>query len=169
MINRALLLIALVFTCVGNAHANIITYEAYLSGSAENPPNASPGSGVVIADYDSDLHSLALEVSFSDLLGTVTGAHIHCCIDAPGNVGVATPVPTFPGFPAGVTAGIYSNTFDLTDPTSFNATFITNNGGTLASAEAALAAGLAAGRAYFNIHTTFLHRGRDTRIPVLRS
>ena len=36
---------------------------------------------------------------------------------------------------------------------SYNPSFITNNGGTPASAEAALIAGILAGRAYLNIHT----------------
>ena len=30
----------------------------------------------------------------------------------PGNVGVATTTPSFPGFPLGVTAGTFSNIFD---------------------------------------------------------
>jgi hypothetical protein len=43
---------------------------------------------------------------------------------------------------------------DLTQASSWNAPFIAANGGTPAGAEAALAAGAAAGQAYFNIHTT---------------
>jgi hypothetical protein len=44
--------------------------------------------------------------------------------------------------------------FDLTQATSWNAVFITANGGTTAGAETALLAGLAADQAYLNIHTT---------------
>jgi hypothetical protein len=53
----------------------------------------------------------------------------------------------------GVTSGVFSNVFDLTLASSWNASFINNNGG-IAGAEAALLAGLQAGRAYFNIHST---------------
>jgi hypothetical protein len=42
----------------------------------------------------------------------------------------------------------------MTDASSYNASFITANGGTPASAFAALLAGLSAGRAYFNIHSS---------------
>jgi hypothetical protein len=71
---------------------------------------------------------------------------------------VATPTPSFPGFPAGVTSGSYDQIFDLTLASSFNAAFITANG-SVAGAEAALAAGLDAGRAYFNSHTNFASGG----------
>jgi len=53
-----------------------------------------------------------------------------------------------------VSSGTFSQTFDLTDPGSWNPAFITTEGGTPAGAEAVLAAGLASGEAYFNIPTT---------------
>jgi hypothetical protein len=56
-------------------------------------------------------------------------------------------------------AGSYAETFDLTDPASWNAAFITANGGTTAGAEAALAAGLDIGVAYLNIHSDFASSG----------
>lgn len=45
-------------------------------------------------------------------------------------------------------------TFDLTLASSWNPAFITANGGTTASAEAALFVGMIQGRAYLNIHST---------------
>lgn len=42
----------------------------------------------------------------------------------------------------------------LTQASSYNPAFITANGGTVASAEAALVAGLDAQKAYWNVHTT---------------
>jgi len=51
------------------------------------------------------------------------------------------------------------NTLDLTLPSSYSSAFLTANGGTTASAEAALLAGLAAGQAYLNIHTTVVPGG----------
>ena len=131
-----------------------IAFVAELNGPSENPPNASPGTGFATVTIDTVAHTMGVDVTFSGLLGNVTASHIHCCTDPPGNIGVATPVPTFPGFPSGVTAGTYSQTFDLTLTTSYNPTFFNANGGTPASAEAALVAGIEAGRAYLNIHTS---------------
>ncbi len=136
------------------AQAHGTRYTTTLSGPAENPSNASPGTGFAIVEYNDEDHMLYVAVSFSGLLGNVSASHIHCCTNAPGNVGVATPTPTFPGFPSGVKGGFYERVFDLTLNSSFNNAFRLNNGGTAASAEAALIGGLNAGRAYWNIHTT---------------
>jgi hypothetical protein len=134
--------------------AAIITYTAELSGTNENPVNASPATGFAVVAIDVVAHTLQIDVVFAGLTAANTAAHIHCCIDPPGNVGVATTTPTFTGFPTGTTSGTYSHIFDLTDASSFRAGFITDNGGTPVSAEAVLAAGLAAGQAYLNIHTS---------------
>ena len=67
---------------------------------------------------------------------------------------MATTVPTFPGFPSGVTSGTYDNTFDLTSASSYNPAFVTNNGGNVSGAMTALTNGLNAGQAYLNIHTS---------------
>jgi hypothetical protein len=136
-----------------------ITYTAALDGASETPPVVSPGTGAATVTIDTVAHTLSVQVTFADLVGTTTVAHIHCCVAPPNNAGVATALPTFPGFPAGVTAGSYDETFDLTMAASFNPNFINANGGTPAGAEAALAAGLAAGEAYLNIHTTFAGGG----------
>lgn len=66
---------------------------------------------------------------------------------------VATTVPTFPGFPLGVTTGTYLQTFDLTLASTYNPAFITAHGGTVAGAQAAFIAGLTSGQTYLNIHT----------------
>jgi hypothetical protein len=106
--------------------------------------------------YDNVAHTLDVDVTFSGLVGTTTVAHIHCCVDPPGTVGVATFPGTFPGFPVGVTSGTYSGAWDLTLDSSYTDPFRTNfGGGTAAGAEAALFQGMLDGRAYVNIHTTF--------------
>jgi hypothetical protein len=97
---------------------------------------------------------MTVDAAFSGLTTPNIAAHIHCCVAAPGNTGVATTVPTFTGFPTGVTSGTYSRTFDMLDLSSYNPAFVAANGGTAASAAAALLAGLEAGQAYLNIHTT---------------
>jgi len=141
------------------AAAATITYTAALAGANENPAVPSPGTGLATVTVDTIANTMAVDVNFAGLIGNVSVAHIHCCVDAPGNAGVASPLPTFPGFPAGVTSGSYSQVFDMDLGSSFNATFITNNGGTVASARAALFAGFDAGRAYLNIHTTYAPGG----------
>jgi hypothetical protein len=136
--------------------ATLYTYTAALSGPGESPANASPGTGITQVDFDNTANTLRVQVTFSGLLGTTTAAHIHSPTATPltGTAGVATQVPTFTGFPLGVTSGAYDHTFDLTNNSSWNPAFITANGGTAAGAEAALAASLAAGTAYLNIHST---------------
>jgi len=135
----------------------LITYSAQLDGPSEDPPNSSPGTGFAVVDYDDAAHTLHVQVSFADLIGNTTAAHIHAPTPVPltGVAGVATQTPTFVGFPLGVTSGTYDNTFDLTLASSWNPAFITAHGGTPAGAEADFAEYLADGRAYFNIHSTF--------------
>lgn len=132
------------------ASAVQILYFTNLTGG-----NDSQGTGTSLVTVDDAALTMRVRAAFEGLTGTTTVSHIHCCVDAPGNVGVATPVPSFPGFPQGVTLGSYDQTFDLTLASSFNPAFVNANGGTVDGARAALLAGLAAGRAYLNIHTTF--------------
>lgn len=141
--------------------AALITYEASLSGAAESPPVTSAGTGWARVTIDDVLNTMRLETMFSGLTGTVTVAHIHCCTAMPGegNIGVATPLPTFPGFPSGVTSGSYDQTFDMSLSSSFSSSFVTANGGSLASAFSALRSGLDNERAYLNIHSTYAPGG----------
>lgn len=137
------------------AHTQI--YTTSLSGPNEFPANASPGVGFSTLTVDLDLLTMRVEADFSGLTGNVTVAHIHGPIpDPPANplAGVITPVPTFPGFPAGVTAGSYDQTFDLASASSYNPDFITMNGGTVGSAMTAFLVALEAGKTYLNIHSS---------------
>jgi hypothetical protein len=144
-----------------NANAAPIVYNTTLDGPSESPPNASPGTGFVEVDFDIVAHTMQVQLTFSGLLGTTTAAHIHAATAVPGTgtVGVATQTPTFTGFPLGVTSGTYDHLFDMTDLSTYNPSFVTAHGGTAASAEAFLAASLAAGTAYLNIHTNFFAGG----------
>lgn len=140
--------------CTSTAHEQIYTFD--LSGPAESPPNASPGTGSALVTFDLDLVTMRVQADFTGLTGMTTAAHIHCCTADPGllNAGVATITPTFTGFPSGVTAGVYDHTYDMAVAGSYNAAFITANGGSVSGALNALLAGLDAGKAYFNIHTS---------------
>jgi hypothetical protein len=134
--------------------AGIITYDAALSGANENPATASSATGFAIVTVDDVLNTMEVNVTFSGLTSGNTAAHIHCCVAFGGNAGVATITPTFTGFPSGTTSGSYDHVFDMTQASSYNPAFITANGGTAASAESVLFAGLAADQTYLNIHTT---------------
>lgn len=150
-------LVALATALPAMAHTQI--YATTLSGANENPANASLGSGAAIVTLDLDLFTMRLQTTFAGLSGNVTASHIHCCTTAPANVGVATQTPTFVDFPLGGRFGSYDRTFDMTLASSWNAAFITNNGGTVSTAFTALVTGLDAGRAYLNIHSTFAPGG----------
>jgi hypothetical protein len=143
------------------AHATSITYDAILTGPSESPPNASPGTGLAEVIIDTTANTMEVDVTFSGLLGTTTASHIHTRTAAPGTgtAGVATTLPYFTGFPIGVTSGSYSHTFSLLLDSTYNPAFETANGGTAASAEVALLAGIAADEAYLNIHTTVVPGG----------
>ncbi len=151
---------ALVLAAAPAAQAVPINYVALLDGPSESPPNASPGTGTVTVVIDTGAHTLHVVIAFADLLGTTTAAHIHAPTAAPltGTAGVATTVPTFAGFPLGVTSGSYDMTLDLTLASSFNPAYVTANG-TVAGAEAALSTALMDGKAYLNIHTTVFPGG----------
>ena len=148
-------------TCAPAAAATYV-FNVLLNGANESPPNASPGSGFGTFVFDDDLHTMLIEVDFEDLLGLTTAAHVHAptAVAGTGNIGVATELPLFTGFPTGVSAGTYSHTFDMTLVSSYNPAFIANfGGGTTAGAEAALIQAAIDGKAYLNIHSTFAPGG----------
>jgi hypothetical protein len=150
------------------AAATIIQYTTVLTGPQEAPPNTSPATGAALVTVDDTAFTMRLEVGFNGLLGDTTAAHIHCCVAPPGTAPVATPVPSFPGFPTGVKAGFYDQTFDMSQASSYNPAFLTANGGTPDSAFASLLDGLNSGEAYLNIHTNLYPAGeiRGFLLPV---
>ena len=131
-------------------------YWVSLSGPAEAPPNNSPGTGKALITIDAVANTMRVQTTFSGLVAGVTASHIHAptAVAGTGTAGVATTLPTFPGFPSGVTAGTYDQTFNMLLASSYNPSYVTNNGGTTASAFAALRAAISAGKAYLNIHST---------------
>jgi hypothetical protein len=151
----------LFLTLTVSSWGSLLVYTVNLDGPSEAPPNASPGFGSATVTVDDVLLTMRLEVTFTDLLGTTTAAHIHCCTAVAGvaTALVATMVPNFTGFPLGVSSGVYDDTFDMTAAGSYNPAFVTANGGTTASAMAALYSGFDDGKAYLNIHSTVFAGG----------
>lgn len=143
------------------AAAATLSYITTLSGAIEAPPNASPGTGTAQLDIDTVANTMTISASWSGLLGNTTVAHIHAptAVAGTGTAGVASTTPTFPGFPAGVTAGNYNAVIDLTLASSYNASYITANGGTVAGARAALLLAIADGKSYFNLHSSVFGGG----------
>src|SRR5215217_2300345 len=136
------------------AKADQLAFTTTLTGSQEVPPTGSPGIGSALVTLDTATNLLTVNVSFAGLGSPTIASHIHCCTPPGANAMVATTVPTFPGFPLGVTTGTYLMTFDLTLASTYNPAFITAHGGTVAGAQAAFIAGLTSGQTYFNIHTS---------------
>ena len=152
---------AITFGAASIASAAVVSYIAFLDGASESPPVASTGIGTAQIDIDDVAHTMRVRASFTDLVGNSTNCHIHgpTAVAGAGNAGVMTTTPTFAGFPSGVKSGVYDNTLDLTLASSYNPSFVTAVGGTIAQAEAALLAAIADGKAYFNIHSTFAGGG----------
>ena len=151
---RVIAIASLLFSLAPLSQASIIHYTAGLAPEA----GGATGTGFVSVDYDTVANTLLIDANWSGLSGITTVAHIHCCTAAPGTgtIGVAVTPGTLPGFPVGVSAGSYTSPLiDLDDPANFTAGFITSfAGGVAANADDALIAGIDAGLAYFNIHST---------------
>lgn len=164
----ALLAATLISAQPAFAHEQV--YAAPLLGSSEIPAATTTGSGYATVTFDFDLMTMRVQVSFADLVGNVTAAHIHCCTASPGasNVGVASQTPSFTGFPTGVKAGTYDHTFDMSLASSYNAAFIAAHGNTVGTAFNDLVAGLNSGNAYLNVHSSAFAGGeiRALLVPV---
>ena len=67
------------------------TFSARLTGGAEVPSNASPGTGSLEARMNSDSRVLKWKVSYAGLTGPVTAAHLHGPAAPGANAGVVVP------------------------------------------------------------------------------
>lgn len=154
--SRPMTLVVAALALAGAAQAHEIVFTAALSGPAESPSNTSPGTGFATVTLDLDLITMHVVVDFEGLLGNTTASHIHgpTAIPLQGTASVMTALPTFPGFPLGVTAGHYDATFDLTLASSYNTSFINNSGGTISGALNRLISSMENGQTYLNIHTS---------------
>jgi hypothetical protein len=145
--------LAVVSLCSATAaHATTSNWKFTLGPEA----NGATGTGSATASFNDATSTFSYDVAFSGLSGNSTVAHFHCCTASPGSgtAGVAVAAPSLLNFPAGVKAGSFSGSYDLTLASSFSGSFITNvGGGTVPGARAAFLAGLNAGTAYLNVHS----------------
>jgi len=155
--DKVLMLIAALMLPAAGTYAKPTTFTANLTQANEVPPTGSTATGSATVTLDPAANTLRVQVTFSGLGSNTIMAHIHCCLAslfaAGVNIGVATTLPAFPGFPLGVTSGTYDHVLDLTSASSYNPAFVTMQGGTVAKAEAALINGIQNGETYLNIHT----------------
>jgi len=147
--------------CTNTGLAPIQFFRAVLSGTNEDIPNLSPGTGQATVIVDNLANTMRVIVLFDGLVAPNTAAHIHAptTVAFSGTAGVATTTPTFTGFPSATTSGTYDQTYDMTLPGSYRAGYITANGGTIASAFDSLRTAMVAGKSYLNIHSTMYPAG----------
>jgi hypothetical protein len=156
---KSLAFVGLLGVFVLPATAAPISFSAGLSGPAEEPANASPGTGFTLVTIDPVAHTLRVQVDFAGLVSTTVASHIHV-VNGPGDLDttdtrgpVATTVPTFPEFPLGAMSGTYDMEFNTLAALTYNPSFVIASGGDVSVAEAQLFDAIMTGRAYLNIHT----------------
>ena len=167
----ALVVAAAIVLAGSTASATPITFVADLTGADENPPTPSAGTGTAFVTLDPGSDTMRVEVTFSGLTAPTSASHIHCCEATPGanaNVLVATTVPSFPGFPLGVTSGSYDHTFNLLDSGTYNPAFIASSFDPthdVPGAALALINGIENEETYLNIHTSLIVGGVQVGFP----
>ena len=109
-----------------SASAATVAYTADLKSSSESPPNASKGTGEVVASFDTVSSKLSWTVTYAGLSGPATAAHFHGPAAVGANAAPVVPVPAT----------------GLASPMKGDATLTE-----------AQAKDLADGKWYFNIHT----------------
>ena len=70
------------------ASASIITYNFDISGAQEVPAVDTPATGVGLVTINTETNLLTWDISYQDLIGTMTVAHFHGAADFGVNAGV---------------------------------------------------------------------------------
>ena len=124
---------------VGYAQAEVMQFHADMTGSAETPTNTSAAKGQAKVTFDTADKKLSWVITYSDLTGPATMAHVH----GPAPVGKAAPV-------------VVPITGELKSPIVGSATLTE-----------AQVKDLEAGDYYFNIHTE-ANKGGEIRGQVIK-
>lgn len=73
--------------------AQLVTFNATLTGSQETPPNSSPAMGWATATLDTATSEFSVDLTFSGLVATETAAHLHFApLGSPGPVVLPLPL-----------------------------------------------------------------------------
>jgi hypothetical protein len=129
---RCLVVVVLLlgFAAFGPALHAQSTFQAYLTGVGENPPNGSPATGIGQVVLNAAQTQITVDESWSGLTAPATASHIH----GPGGAGTnAAVLFPFSGVPAATAGAIPEQTFAIT-PTQVSYLF--------------------AGFLYMNVHTS---------------
>ncbi|HEX5482153.1 MAG TPA: CHRD domain-containing protein [Terriglobia bacterium] len=87
-------------------------FVAHLTGSQVSPtPTGSPGTGTATVDLNDAQTMITVNLSFADLEGPATAAHIHGPAAAGSNAGVLFP---FTGVPSATSGSIPPQSFAIT-------------------------------------------------------
>ena len=106
---RTLAILSLLLAFASAAQADQIFTATLLPGN-EVPPHSDAAMGFITVDLHTDLITLDVMETFSNLASPATAAHIHCCAPPGTNAPVVLPFTLFPS----VTTGTYTHTFNLT-------------------------------------------------------
>ncbi len=132
-------------------------FTAKLSGNQESKPTGSAATGHGMAKLAADGHNLSVMLDWKGLSADAAAGHIHCCAAAGADSDVAIMLK-----PAAAKSGKLIIVTDLDMAASYMPAFVAANGGTAATAKAALLTAMKGGMAYFNIHTAN-HPGGEIR------
>jgi len=128
-------LIAAACLMSASAMATTTTYTTVLSPANENPTIvSSSASGSATITVDTTAMTLDMSITFAGLSGTATLAGLHCCTAVNTDPGVAVNATNFPT----TASGSYNQSFDLSQASSWDSSFLAAHGGTAASAFAYL-------------------------------
>jgi hypothetical protein len=92
MLRRIFLATVLSVAFAGAASAATTHYVARLDASKEVPRNDSPGTGTLVATYDSRTKEFSYTLTFDGLTGPATAAHLHGPALHGQNAGVIAPI-----------------------------------------------------------------------------
>lgn len=126
-------------------------FNATLSGTNEVPANKLSAIGFVTLDLSGN--NLEAIVSFSGLTTPATAIFLRCCAAAGTNGDLALRLTD----PSLATSSMFNQTFDLTQSSTYNPTFLADGG-----SESVFLSALNAGLVYINISDT-LNPGGEIR------